>query len=229
MKLIERYNITDIIIVHDLDNIKGIKTRLLTCGQFKSFLRRMNNNKILDRVNIKYIPVIYAAESIMLYHLYSFKCGVHEIVSSWNTNELQLALVKYALNLDINAKGKDIIDLVDRKCLINNLQKILNSDEKYNKEILSLLLEDLNIEKTLTGEEMILLLDEIGSYFEEKVINVGDLLCINGKSYSFYKEDKCLKVIRETLQLSKETTMIPFSSVSKQGREEIYEVIERYL
>ena len=41
--------------------------------------------------------------------------------------------------------------------------------------------------------------------------------------------DKCLKVIRETLQLSKETTMIPFSSVSKQGREEIYEVIERYL
>ena len=41
--------------------------------------------------------------------------------------------------------------------------------------------------------------------------------------------DKCLKVIRETLQISKETTMIPFSSVSKQGREEIYEVIERYL
>ena len=41
--------------------------------------------------------------------------------------------------------------------------------------------------------------------------------------------DKCLKIIRETLQLSKETTMIPFSSVSKQGRDEIYEVIERYL
>lgn len=41
--------------------------------------------------------------------------------------------------------------------------------------------------------------------------------------------DKCLKVIRETLQLGKETTMIPFSSVSKQGRDEIYEVIERYL
>ena len=41
--------------------------------------------------------------------------------------------------------------------------------------------------------------------------------------------DKCLKAIRETLQLGKETTMIPFSSVSKQGREEIYDVIERYL
>lgn len=41
--------------------------------------------------------------------------------------------------------------------------------------------------------------------------------------------DKCLKVIRETLKLSKETTMIPFSSETKQGREEVYEVIERYL
>ena len=41
--------------------------------------------------------------------------------------------------------------------------------------------------------------------------------------------DKCLKVIRDTLKLSKETTMIPFSSVSKQGREEIYEVLERYM
>jgi len=41
--------------------------------------------------------------------------------------------------------------------------------------------------------------------------------------------DKCLKVIRETLQLNKETVMIPFSSQTKQGREEIYEVIERYI
>jgi len=41
--------------------------------------------------------------------------------------------------------------------------------------------------------------------------------------------EKCLKVIRETLQLNKETVMIPFSSQTKQGREEIYEVIERYI
>ena len=41
--------------------------------------------------------------------------------------------------------------------------------------------------------------------------------------------DKCLKVIRETLQLNKETVMIPFSSQTKQGRDEIYEVIERYI
>ena len=40
---------------------------------------------------------------------------------------------------------------------------------------------------------------------------------------------KCLKVIRETLNLSKETTMIAFSAETKQGRDEIYEVIERYI
>ena len=38
--------------------------------------------------------------------------------------------------------------------------------------------------------------------------------------------DKCLKVIRETLQVSKDTVMIPFSSQTKQGREEIYEIID---
>ena len=40
---------------------------------------------------------------------------------------------------------------------------------------------------------------------------------------------KCLKVIRETLNLSNETTMIAFSAETKQGRDEIYEVIERYI
>mgnify|MGYP003301603110 CR=1 FL=1 len=41
--------------------------------------------------------------------------------------------------------------------------------------------------------------------------------------------DKCLKVIRETLKTDKETVMIPFSAQTKQGREEIYEILERYL
>jgi len=41
--------------------------------------------------------------------------------------------------------------------------------------------------------------------------------------------DKCLKIIRETLKVSKDTIMIPYSSQTKQGREEIYEVIERYI
>ena len=41
--------------------------------------------------------------------------------------------------------------------------------------------------------------------------------------------DKCLKIIRETLKTDKETVMIPFSAQTKQGREEIYEILERYL
>ncbi len=38
-----------------------------------------------------------------------------------------------------------------------------------------------------------------------------------------------LKVIRETLRCGKETVLIPFSSETKQGREEIYEVIEKLI
>lgn len=37
---------------------------------------------------------------------------------------------------------------------------------------------------------------------------------------------KQLKLIRETLQVEKDTVIIPFSAATKQGREEIYEIID---
>lgn len=40
---------------------------------------------------------------------------------------------------------------------------------------------------------------------------------------------KCLKVIRESLKVSKDTILIPYSSISKQGREEIYELLDQYI
>ncbi len=40
--------------------------------------------------------------------------------------------------------------------------------------------------------------------------------------------DKQLKLIRTTLKVVPETPMIPFSSVTKQGREEIWDMIETY-
>ena len=38
--------------------------------------------------------------------------------------------------------------------------------------------------------------------------------------------DKCLKIIRETLAVQKETVVIPFSSETKAGREEVYELLD---
>lgn len=40
---------------------------------------------------------------------------------------------------------------------------------------------------------------------------------------------KQLKLIRETLQVEKDTVIIPFSAATKQGREEIYEIIDRII
>ena len=41
--------------------------------------------------------------------------------------------------------------------------------------------------------------------------------------------DKCVKIVREGLGLPKEGVLIPFSSQTKQGREEVYEFIENLL
>ena len=40
---------------------------------------------------------------------------------------------------------------------------------------------------------------------------------------------KCVKTVREGLGLPKEVVLIPFSSETKQGREEVYEFIENLL
>ena len=41
--------------------------------------------------------------------------------------------------------------------------------------------------------------------------------------------EKCLKVLRDTLQTTKETILIPYSAVTKQGREEIYDLLDQLL
>lgn len=43
------------------------------------------------------------------------------------------------------------------------------------------------------------------------------------------QKDKCLKIIRNSLGLKSDYPIIPFSAVSKQGREEIYETIDKIL
>ncbi|MCR5267447.1 MAG: ribosome biogenesis GTP-binding protein YihA/YsxC [Lachnospiraceae bacterium] len=43
------------------------------------------------------------------------------------------------------------------------------------------------------------------------------------------QKDKCIKIIREKLGLSAENTIIPFSAQTKQGREELYETIDKIL
>ena len=40
---------------------------------------------------------------------------------------------------------------------------------------------------------------------------------------------KQLKLIKETLQVEKGTVMIPYSALTKQGREEIYEIIDQVI
>jgi GTP-binding protein len=43
------------------------------------------------------------------------------------------------------------------------------------------------------------------------------------------QKDKCIKVIKDKLKVSKETVVIPFSAETKQGRDEIWEYIQSVL
>ncbi len=39
---------------------------------------------------------------------------------------------------------------------------------------------------------------------------------------------KCVKIVREGLGMGKEEILIPFSAETRQGKEEIWELIDRY-
>jgi GTP-binding protein len=43
------------------------------------------------------------------------------------------------------------------------------------------------------------------------------------------QKDKCIKIIKDKLRVSKETVVIPFSAETKQGRDEIWTYIEDIL
>ena len=46
---------------------------------------------------------------------------------------------------------------------------------------------------------------------------------------SYYEIQKQVKMLRQSLKLQKDIKIIPFSSMTKQGRDEIWTTIESYL
>nr|MCR5279669.1 YihA family ribosome biogenesis GTP-binding protein [Lachnospiraceae bacterium] len=54
------------------------------------------------------------------------------------------------------------------------------------------------------------------------------IICTKADKISKGAVQKNLKIIREKLGAPKEITMIPFSAETKQGRDEVHEILDRY-
>lgn len=185
----KQLNISNIYIVHDLDNISGKKDSIMTQRQFRTYVRRNMSRGVYELFQVRYLPVIYAAESILIYLFYSCTNDVVTLVSSWNTNALHLAIVKHGLGI---IEGGKNIDAYLSKIDIQGKLKANMKNAKCNKDILELVLgEDLS-EIGFSYDTMVRLLPRISDMFNTRLQKCGDRYEINGRVYKFPKGSDCL-------------------------------------
>jgi len=124
-----------IIFVYDMDNLDGDKEFILQKEQLTQKINDIENifNGIGYNVEICFIPVVYAAETLMLYQYLDDKYGIRitNVVSSVNTNYLHLCLLSYLIK-EVNVKhAKRVRNFLDITKLIEAFKSKYPQDINY--------------------------------------------------------------------------------------------------
>lgn len=124
-----------IILVYDMDDLDGDKAIILKEKDLKSKINNLEQifKRIGYNVEICYIPVVYAAETLMLYQYLGEKYGIriYNLVSSVNTWELHLCLLAYLVNEWNTKRAKKIRNFLEIDKLVESFSKATNTDINY--------------------------------------------------------------------------------------------------
>ena len=177
ISLMVRQEITDIVYIVDLDNISGYKDKLLDLET----LLKVKDEVVLPlgkyNINVWFIPVVYAAESILLLqYIREYTETVEGLVSVYNTTDLHLKLLRLLSGCDTNKEVKRVVSYVDYGRFLEGLG--------YKRTVEHLLCYDwiknnceFRLDYLIDVEQFIELLNSIGVYYNSKKVNtVLDLL-----------------------------------------------------
>ena len=216
--IIEANNIDLILNVHDLDSLDGKDNEILQYASLET--RVFKSKKELEErgfnVELRYLPVIFAAETVMLYIIYNTLLDPTTLVHKDNTKRLHYLLVDREL---VRKQLYNIIPLEKFKvkhvrkyikffAVLNKLREEL-SKQRGNQLLLELLIEELEatVVKCLTLTELKKFLDSYNSLFSSALehpleyITIGDeSVCIADLS-SLSNE---IYLLKKDLQLKKE-------------------------
>lgn len=161
-----------IVIVFDVDNEDGLKSKLLSENFLKSRIKSLRL-KFLNRgynIKIEFVPVVYSAETIMLYQYISDlhpETNIESLVHKLNTNKFQLILLTKLIGYKHIKRAKrvqDYLNLEKLKFKIRNSLKVRNT---INKNLLNWILEDCNIQREHFSEkDTLIFLQEVIALFE---------------------------------------------------------------
>ncbi|MGN0375750.1 MAG: hypothetical protein ACI4EN_09660 [Butyrivibrio sp.] len=185
--IIER-GIERIVFVYDMDNESGDKTKIISNT---ALANKLNNIKELFRKNgfeidICCIPVVYAAETIML-HQYISESGeyITGLVNLIDTNIFHLCLLSYFANTGNLKAAKKVRDFLDINSLIH---KIKNTDiDDINKELKAWIVDGCSHEtKILSIEEALMHRENVARLFiDYRRRNKDELFTINDIEMTF--------------------------------------------
>ena len=101
---------------------------------------------IAYNVEICYIPVVYAAETLMLYQYLSEENGVRifNLVSSVNTNYLHLCILAYLTGRANVRHAKRVREFLDIHRLVDNFKSMVEYD--INREVKQWIIDGCNVE-----------------------------------------------------------------------------------
>lgn len=188
----KKRSIAEIVFVIDLDNRSGNKKKILEVSEFKDavcifrgYMHKYNLN-----LNLHFVPVMYAAETVYLYLLYNCKRNPCEIVSAFNTNKVHGALVAAILGRKKIKDAKCIREQLDKLDVTTLLQKELSKNRYGNTKTLNWLLESGDLLKyTFTEEEMIKYLEDANHFFEEQKVQGPNIIRALGDQFDCNDED----------------------------------------
>ena len=138
-----------IIFVYDMDNLDGDKAFIIQKAQLTQKIDDIERifKGIGYNVEICFIPVVYAAETLMLYQYLDEKYGIRisHIVSSVNTNYVHLCLLAYLIK-EVNIKrAKRVRNFLEIDKLVEAFENKYHKD--INNMIKSWIIDGCNVEE----------------------------------------------------------------------------------
>jgi hypothetical protein len=205
---IKTNGITDIVTVIDLDNEDGKKDKIIS----EKYLRDAYNSMKTDLktggvgdVNVKFMPVAYAAETLELYQFISsneWSTVPEEVVHNRNTNEFHLILIALLTNITNIKRAKQTRKFLDLGLLKYKFKKNAKyRNTNVNSRIIEWVLTDCsNNFEFMSIEELLDFRTEAEKIFN-KYITIEQSLVINGRKLSTF--EKISKLNKELDALDK--------------------------
>ena len=172
--------IEHIVVVFDLDDLSGDKTKILQVESFKKHACKMMEQ--LEEAGVKceihFMPVMYCAETVYMYILLNCMINPCEVVNEANTTKLHGDIMAGVLG---KRKARDIkrieqqlrnIDITDR------LTTELNKCRRDNKHLLEWLTDTEDVLRhTLSYDEAIRYIEGANEFFNESMNKYNIVVC----------------------------------------------------